>query len=302
MSEPGRPFDLDAFLGREAATVQEALARAMDRLAGRVPDVLLPPIRQGVLAGGKRLRPILCVAAFRACGGVGDPHDLAAALELIHGYSLMHDDLPCMDDAALRRGEPTPHTLFGERRTLQAGAVLIPAAALQAWEAAVGLGCPPERAREIVRELCRAAGAGGMVGGQALDLLAEGKSLSGEELEGLHRRKTGALLAASLRIGALAAGASVQVQAALERYGRAIGLAFQIADDILDATGSASDLGKHPSDATLGKSTYVALYGLEGARKRALGQSEAALSALSDAKLDDPALRSLATYVVDRRT
>jgi geranylgeranyl pyrophosphate synthase len=254
------------------------------------------------MSGGKRLRPILCVAAHEACARSLEPaaYDLAASLELIHAYSLMHDDLPCMDDAKLRRGRATTHRIHGEDVTMRAGAAMIPAAAIQALRACAALGCDREAARGVAGELMRAAGAGGMVGGQWLDLLGEDVTLSREELDGLHRRKTGALLACSLVMGARAAGAPERVREALRAYGRSIGLAFQIADDILDATQSADTLGKNPSDAALGKSTYVALYGLDEARALARREVAGALGALEGSGLDAPALAALARYVVER--
>ena len=302
--------DLEAHLAGEIAEVEAALARALEALEEVLPSVLSPDdaaelsvaVRHGVSGGGKRLRPVLCSAAYAACGGehTDAVYDLAASLEMIHAYSLMHDDLPCMDDAALRRGRATTHREHGETLTMRAGAVLIPAAALQALTAARRLGAPEERAREVALRLLEAAGAGGMVGGQWLDLLGEGRSLGAEELDGLHRRKTGALLAASLVVGATAAGAAPALVQALEAYGRAIGLAFQIADDILDATASADVLGKNPSDVELDKSTYVTLYGLDEARARARVQVDAALTALASAGIDAPPLEALARYVVER--
>ena len=219
---------------------------------------------------------------------------------MIHGYSLMHDDLPCMDDADLRRSEPTTHVEYGEDVTVRAGAALIPAAARQALESARRLECGEEGAHAATQALLEAAGAGGMVGGQWLDLEGEGKSLAAEELDGLHRRKTGALLTAALVMGAIGAGADESVVSALARYGRAIGLAFQITDDVLDATQSAETLGKNPSDADLDKSTYVLLYGLDEARARAQRQVDDALAALESAEIDEPVLTALARFVVER--
>ena len=205
-----------------------------------------------------------------------------------------------MDDAELRRGRPTTHLMHGEEPTIRAGAALIPAAAVQALDAALAMGCDADTARAASQVVMEAAGAGGMVGGQWLDLMGEGQHLGAEELDGLHRRKTGALLAASLLLGGVAAGAGQAVQDALLRYGRSIGLAFQIADDILDATQSAEQLGKNPSDEALDKSTYVSLYGLDEARARADAQVELAHGALSGAGLDAPALTALADYIVER--
>jgi geranylgeranyl pyrophosphate synthase len=296
---------LGVYLEQEGARVEAALERAVQGLSEPLRDhpQIGDALRHGVMSGGKRLRPILCVTAWGACRASSRPdeiYDLAASLEMIHAYSLMHDDLPCMDDADLRRGRPTTHREHGEEATMKAGAVLIPAAALHALAACDALGCSKEEGRAATQALLEASGAGGMVGGQWVDLLGEGQAFGPAELDGLHRRKTGALLAASLVVGAIAAGASPGVRDALERYGRAIGLAFQIADDILDATASADALGKNPSDAELDKSTYVSLYGLEDARRRARGQIDEALTALTEAEIESPALEALARFVVER--
>jgi geranylgeranyl pyrophosphate synthase len=303
---PGLPLYLEG----EARRVEKALERAVLGLEagaarGDTPGLdanVAAAIRHGVTGGGKRLRPILCISAYRACGGhdCDAAYDLAGSLELIHAYSLMHDDLPCMDDADLRRGRPSTHREWGEGLTVRAGAVLIPAAALEALGAARSLGRSEEEARGVVRRLLEAAGAGGMVGGQWLDLKGEGRGLGIEELDDLHRRKTGALLAAALTIGAAAAGADAVTEQAMERYGRAVGLAFQIADDILDATESAATLGKNPSDAALDKSTYVSLFGLEEARRRADEQVGMALTALASGSIASAPLEALARYVVER--
>ena len=295
-------FELAPYLTAQGAEVEQALERAVVVMEAALADDVGAAIRHGVMSGGKRVRPVLCVTAYRACGAEASPaaYDLAASLELIHAYSLMHDDLPCMDDAELRRGRPTTHKVHGEELTSRAGAVLIPAAALQAYRAASALGCGPDVAKRVASRLMEASGAGGMVGGQWLDLMGEGQALGAEDLDGLHRRKTGALLKASLELGALAAEAPGSVVEALSTYGRAIGLAFQIADDILDATSSAETLGKNPSDAELDKSTYVSLYGLDGARMRASEQVDTAIAALSESGIQAPALVALAGYIVKR--
>ena len=302
VAAPSGDFDLTSYLDEQGRRVGQALERALASLTPRVGSSLAAPLRHGLLTDGKRVRPILCVAAYAACGGRIEEgcYDLAASIEMIHAYSLMHDDLPCMDDAELRRGSPTPHRVFGARDTTRAAATLIPGAALQAWRASLELGCTDAVSRGIVRALARAAGAAGMVGGQALDLESEGRILSPDRLNRLHALKTGALLAAAPRIGGLAAAAGRRRIEALDRYGRALGLAFQIADDILDATSSAERLGKHPSDRALGKSTYVSLYGLDGARTRALRQVSLANRALADAGLDSPPMAAIAEYVVHR--
>ncbi len=299
----GAAMDLEALLRDERSELERALERACRWLSEELPEELFQPARHAVLSGGKRLRPILCVVAYRACGGFAGPeaYDLGAAIELIHAYSLMHDDLPCMDDADLRRGQPTPHVLFGEEATARAGLALIPAASLWALRASNALGVDEAVCRRIVRRLNGAAGAGGMVGGQALDLLGEGRCLDSDELDRLHRMKTGALLTASLVVGGMAAGASDTSLGGLESFGRGIGLAFQVTDDIQDATGGAADLGKHPSDSLLDKSTYVSLYGLEEAIRRAQELTDDATEALRRAGIDAPALIALASYVVERK-
>jgi len=295
-------FDLGAYLQTEAPRIEKALHDAVAEASDLLPVELERAVAHGVLSEGKRLRPVLCVAAYYACGGRSPKiPELAVSLELIHAYSLMHDDLPCMDDADLRRGRPTTHRVHGDEATARAGAALIPLAALRAWRGALAVGCSEVTSRTIVEELCRAAGAGGMVGGQALDLRAEGSVLDGAELDRLHRLKTGAMLTASLRIGALAAGASHAVLEALDSYGRAVGLAFQIADDVLDATATAADLGKNPSDADRDKTTYVGVHGLGEAAGRAREEVARARAALHQADVDDPALHALAQYIVERR-
>ena len=300
----GRPaIDLEALLRDERAEVERALETCVPVAGRRAPRRAVPT---GPPCGAQRWEtpsPVMCVVAYRACGGGTGPavYDLGAAIELIHAYSLMHDDLPCMDDADLRRGQPTPHTLFGEEATARAGLALIPAASLWALRASNALGANDAVSRRIVSQLNRAAGAGGMVGGQALDLLGEGRSLDSNELDRLHRMKTGVLLTASLVIGGIAAGAFDTTLAGLESFGRGIGLAFQVTDDVLDATEVAADLGKHPSDGVLDKSTYVSLYGLEEAMKRARVHAEEATEALRGAGLDATALIALASYVVERR-
>lgn len=293
---------LPAYLAAERLRVEPALERVVSQLEAELEADIGAAVRHGVMGGGKRLRPILCATAYRASGGTADGliYPLAVSLELIHAYSLMHDDLPCMDDAELRRGRPTTHVDHGEDVTARAGAALIPAAALQALSSAAELECGPEGGVDIARELMEAAGAGGMVGGQWLDLKGEGEALGLDGLNGLYERKTGALLMAALVVGGMGAGATDDVVEALRRYGGSIGLAFQIADDLLDATQSVETLGKRPSDAELAKSTYVGLYGLKEARDRARAHVDDALASLSSAGIDAPALKALALFVVER--
>ena len=294
--------DFEAFLDGQRTHVEAALRRCVAGLAEVAPASVHAAARDGVLSGGKRIRPLLAITAHIEVGG--DPtdalYDLAASVEVIHAYSLIHDDLPCMDDAELRRGRPTVHASHGVETAMVAGATLIPWAASWAHRASLRMGRTEAEARSIVAALLEAAGAGGMVGGQALDLLAEGASLSQEELAELHGLKTGALLAAALEVGARAAGASRSALDALAEFGRDLGLAFQVTDDVLDATGSAEVLGKRPSDAAFEKSTYVLLLGVEGARERAASLVARGLAGLDAAGLAAPRLRRLARLVIER--
>jgi len=246
---------------------------------------------------------MLVAAAYEACNGAGDCRFLAAAVEVVHAYSLVHDDLPCMDDDDVRRGRPTVHRAFGVPVAACAGVAMVPLAARCAFRGGLALGLPPAVAANIVRELMCAAGAGGMIGGQLLDLQAEGVALPLAELERIHRAKTGALITTAARVGALGAGANAAQLAAFDRYGAAVGLAFQIMDDVLDVTATTDELGKTAGrDAALKKSTYPALLGTDGARLRAATLIDDATSALRDAQLLTPPLEAIARYVITRRS
>lgn len=298
------PFDLNAYLKVERGRFETTLVAVVTNLLEDAPSVLAAPIQYALAAGGKRLRPILCVSAFRAAGGdAAAPgiYEVAAGLELVHGYSLVHDDLPCMDDDDLRRGRPSTHRRFGEEAATLAGAAMIPLACLAVERGGRRLGrTPPERA-VLVEDLCRGAGAGGMVGGQLLDLAAEGRDCTLEELEAIHERKTGALLAASARLGALAAGATSGRAAALDEYGRHVGLAFQIADDVLDVTAESAILGKAAgSDRKLEKATFASVIGVEGAVARARAEADAAIASLRAVGIADEPLEGLARFAVER--
>jgi geranylgeranyl pyrophosphate synthase len=287
----------------DRAAVEAALERLCDRHLDALPPSVASAIRYSILGEGKRLRPLLVLAAYRAAGGRDDASALASAVEIVHAYSLVHDDLPCMDDDDMRRGRPTTHRLHGANVAAVAGVVMVPLAARAAYDAARSLGLPEASSGAIVRELMRASGAGGMVGGQLLDLAGEGRALSLDELERVHRAKTGALIAASVRIGGIAGAADPAAARALDQYGAAVGLAFQIADDVLDATSTTAQLGKTAGrDAVLGKSTYPALLGVEGAVARARSLSERAHRALEDAGLLTPELARLANFVVERKS
>ena len=258
-------------------------------------------IRYSLLGGGKRFRGILLLAAYRAAGGTGDAAMLAAAIEIVHAYSLVHDDLPCMDDDDVRRGRPTVHKVYGVRAATVAGLTMVPLAASVAARAAVALAV--REPRRIVVELMRAAGGGGMIGGQLLDLQGEGKPLSLAQLEQMHRGKTGALVRAAAMLGGVAAGAAPEAIDALARFGDSLGLAFQIADDVLDVTSTTEVLGKTAGrDAALGKSTYPALLGVGGATDRANALVRDGCAALARLDLLTPALEGMAQFVVRRRS
>lgn len=287
----------------ERAAVELALGSLCARYLDGVPEAVAEAVRYSVLGGGKRLRPVMLLAAYRAAGGAGDATHLAAAAEVVHAYSLVHDDLPCMDNDDVRRGRPTVHRVFGVRTSTVAGLAMVPLAAWAAFDAALELRLPAHVCADIVRQLMRASGAGGMVGGQLLDLQGEGLPLSLEELECIHRAKTGALITAVVRIGGVAAGARGDRVRALELYGDAVGLAFQIADDVLDATETTSQLGKTAGrDAALRKSTYPVVLGVEGARARAAALADQACAALERVGLLTPALHRLAHFAVARRS
>jgi farnesyl diphosphate synthase/geranylgeranyl diphosphate synthase type II len=287
----------------DRALVQAALEGFCARHLDGLPAVAAEAVRYSLMGEGKRLRAILLLAAYRAAGGLGGAAELAGAVEVVHAYSLVHDDLPCMDDDDMRRGRPTVHRVYGVPVATTAALAMVPLAARCAIDASRALALPDPVCTRILRELMRAAGAGGMIGGQLLDLEGEGIALSLDQLERIHRAKTGALVTASVRIGGIAAGADDLVVEALGRYGAAIGLAFQIADDVLDVTATTDQLGKTAGrDLALHKSTYPALLGVEGAVARAGALVDDACGALRDAGLLTPALEHLARYTVSRRS
>jgi geranylgeranyl diphosphate synthase type II len=287
----------------ERSAVQTALDNVCVRWLGNVSPRTAEAIRYALLGEGKRLRAILLLEAYRACGGTGDAHDLAAAVEVVHAYSLVHDDLPCMDDDDVRRGRPTVHRVFGVSAATAAGLAMVPLAARSAWHAAKALGLPDDEAGAVVSDLMAASGGGGMIGGQLLDLEAEGSQLSLESLERVHRLKTGALITASVTLGARAARSSQAKREAFAKYGAAIGLAFQIADDVLDVTATTDQLGKTAGrDLELQKSTYPALLGVEGATARAVALVNEACAALESEGVLTAPLKALACFIVERRS
>jgi len=287
----------------------KALASYLADARARVDAVLAAAtrgdevVRYSLLGEGKRLRPTLVFAAHEALNGSSSAGvaELAAAVEVVHAYSLVHDDLPCMDNDDIRRGRPTAHRAFDVPRATRAGYDMVTLAARVLAQGLAALALPPGRRRQISLELFRAAGAGGMIGGQALDLEAEAKALPMEALEEVHRRKTGALIAASCVIGGLSAEGTTSHVEALRAYGEAIGLAFQIADDVLDATATSDQLGKTAGkDAAHAKATFVTLLGVGAARAEAERLAAKAVDHLRDAGLVSPILVELAHYIVTR--
>ena len=294
-------FDLKTYLSERKQLVDAALEKLFP-----VPDGLqkqvLEAARYSLFAGGKRLRPILCLAAAEVVGGSADSAMPAAcALEMIHTYSLIHDDLPAMDNDDFRRGKPTSHKVFGEAMAILAGDALM-TEAFEFAASAADYGFPPEKVLKVVRILVRASGYRGMIGGQVIDLECETREADLATVEYMHIHKTGALLSASLEIGAILGGGSGPQIAALRTYGHHFGLAFQITDDLLDIEGDADVMGKKPgSDAAKNKKTYPALIGLAQSRQAAREHVDAALCALGSFDAKAEPLRAIAGYLLVRR-
>jgi geranylgeranyl diphosphate synthase type II len=304
-ASPGAPqaFDFGAYLEAARLRVEAALDAS---LGPERPESLREAMRYSLLAGGKRLRPILCLAACELAGGSSEQAlSTAVALEMIHTMSLIHDDLPAMDNDDLRRGRPTNHKVYGEANAILAGDALL----TRAFEmvALRSPGVPAERLLAVVGELSLASGAPGLVGGQVVDLECEGKDVDLDTLEYIHLHKTGALLRACVLCGALIAGASEELLRALHTYARGIGLAFQIIDDILDVTASSEVLGKTAGkDLSADKTTYPKLLGLEESRQRAealVAEAKAALEPFAEGPDGAPKaapLLALADYITSR--
>ena len=300
------PFSLERHLELGQAEVERWLSERMDALAARVPPRLLEAMRYSLLGGGKRLRPILCRAFAQAVardgdrpgdedGGGAPVADAACALEAVHTYSLIHDDLPAMDDDDLRRGQPTSHKRFGEALAILAGDALLTEAF-----AMVSGGTEPFRA-QLTQELAQAAGAAGMVGGQVLDI-AEDRPAELSYLLRLHALKTGELIRVACRMGVIAGGGDLTALAAADRYGRAVGVAFQIADDLLDVSASAAELGKPTgADAAAGRHTFPAVLGMEQAKAMAHQQVQVAIEAVARLEPVPGPLAGIARYAVERR-
>lgn len=293
---------LHSYLEEKTLYIEKHLQGLLEREG--VPGSLYESMAYSLMAGGKRLRPMLVLAVLEALDKPlerGIPY--AAALEMIHTYSLIHDDLPAMDDDDLRRGKPTNHKVYGEATAILAGdALLTRAFGLIAEAYSNHPEVKPETVVSLIAELAKRAGARGMVGGQMADIEGEGKQLSLEELEYIHRHKTGDLLIAALIGGGYLAEATESQMAALARYGRMIGLAFQIQDDILNVEGDAVQLGKAVgSDADRKKATYPSLLGMDESKQRLLQLVSDAKGVLRDVGLGDSALILLADYVIERK-
>ena len=271
-------------------------------LEAEVPGPLGQALRYALGTRGKRVRPALVFASYRALGGDHPAiHRLATAVEVIHTYSLIHDDLPCMDDDDRRRGRPTTHVAFDPETATRVGYLLVPVAVEVLDHATEELGLEPPVRQAVARVLLDASGIRGMVGGQWLDLAAEGRTLGPDDLREIHLRKTAALIQGACLVGGLAAGAGPGPLDALGRFGLEIGLAFQVADDVLDATATTAQLGKTAGrDRSLGKSTYVSVYGVARAREEARRCVDRASAHLTEAGIDSAPLRSLARYIVQR--
>ena len=291
---------LDAALARWRTMIDAALDEILQP-GGDAPARLLEAMRYAVFSGGKRIRPVLALAACEAVGGTSAPAmPFACAIELIHTYSLVHDDLPSMDDDDLRRGRPTLHVVFGDAMAVLAGDALLTAAFRVAADGGRHGGLAPDRVLAIIAAIGVAAGERGMVGGQVLDIESAGKAADVQLVEAIHRQKTGALLGVAVETGALAGGATGETLEALRSFSRALGLAFQIADDILDAAPTAVTGKRAGRDAEHQKATYPAVLGVDGARRVAcdlMTQCHEALEPLGPA---GDRLRALASFVVER--
>jgi geranylgeranyl pyrophosphate synthase len=287
--------------GPDRVAIDRALESFCERYLAGLQTRVADAIRYSLMGEGKRLRGILFLRAYEAAGGTGDGSALAGAIEVVHAYSLVHDDLPCMDDDDVRRGRPTVHRAFGVAAATTAGLAMVPLAARCAADAAIEVGLDRDEAATIVRDLMIASGAGGMIGGQLLDLEGEGTPLGLEDLQRIHAAKTGALIAAAATIGGRAARTSAARRTALERFGADIGLAFQLADDVLDVTATTDQLGKTAGrDLALRKSTYPALLGIDGAKSRADALVREGCAALDEVGLLTPALDRIAHFTVER--
>jgi geranylgeranyl diphosphate synthase type II len=290
--------DLKSYLAAQAKQVDLALEGFLPKAKER-PGTIHTAMRYSVFAGGKRLRPVLCLAAAEACGGeTSDALAPACAVELMHTYSLVHDDLPAMDDDDLRRGRPTCHKVYGEGMAVLCGDALLTEAFI------VCATTPPTKrygTRDYISELATTGGSKQLIGGQVMDLEGEGRPLTKRELVRIHEAKTAALLTTSLRLGAMTANATPAKLEALTKFGRALGLAFQVIDDILDVTQTTEVLGKTAGkDQAVEKSTYPAILGLAASRKEAAKLTRAAMDALKPLGSKASRLREIASHLLQR--
>lgn len=292
-------MDLQVYLAEKTEIVNKRLLRLLPAV-GDYPQSLHKAMHYSLFAGGKRLRPVLVLAAAEAVGGdVEAAINTACAFECIHTYSLIHDDLPAIDNDDLRRGRPTCHKEFGEAAAILAGDALLTVAF---GLIAATKGAAPSAVLGAVSELAKAAGSTGMIGGQMIDIESEGQEVSFPVLEYIHIHKTGELIRASVRCGAMLGGAAEAELGSLTRYAEAIGLAFQIADDILDVEGSSEEMGKPTGgDQKKGKATYPAIIGLDASRQRAAELVEMAIEALSGFDARAEPLREIARYITVRK-
>ncbi len=291
-------MNLKTYLATRTAEVDAALDAFLPKAKQR-PATIHAAMRYSVFAGGKRLRPVLCLAAAEACGGeIPDALAPACAVELMHTYSLVHDDLPAMDDDDLRRGRPTCHKVYGEGMAVLCGDALLTESFIVLAKTAAS---KRYGAREYVAELAETGGSRKLIGGQVMDLEGEGKKLTQRDLVRIHEAKTAALLTTSLRLGGMTANASPAKLEALTKFGNALGLAFQVIDDILDVTQSTEVLGKTAGkDEAVEKSTYPAILGLETSRKEAARLTKAAMDALEPFGKKGVRLREIAAHLLVR--
>jgi geranylgeranyl diphosphate synthase type II len=295
-------MDIKAYLEQKRQDVDRFLDSVMPA-EDAPPANLHKAMRYSLFAGGKRVRPILTIAAYEAVGGSSPSIlPLASSLELIHTYSLIHDDLPAMDNDDYRRGKPTNHKVFGEAMAILAGDALLTMAFDIASRPDLVNGLDPHAQVRVIQELAAGSGDVGMVGGQVADIEAEGRDIDLATLEGVHRWKTGKLIRASVRIGGIAGGTRAEQVDRLTAYAEDIGLAFQIADDVLNVTGTREELGKDANtDASRGKKTYPTFFGVEGARKLAEERVASALQHLKDFDAKADPLREIARYITARK-
>jgi geranylgeranyl diphosphate synthase type II len=296
-------MELKAYLKEQCTRIDAALDGFLPK-ESELPHSIHKAMRYSVFAGGKRVRPILMLAACRAVGG--DPEralPAACAMEMIHTYSLIHDDLPAMDDDDFRRGNPTSHKVFGEAIAILAGDALLTEAFKLTSDPRFAGDSDPAGLLAVIHEIASCAGSHGMVGGQVVDMESEGNhEIDLATVQYIHTHKTGALIKASVVAGALLGGAAGQQLAAITRYGEAAGLAFQIADDILDIEGTTEEIGKDAgSDEARGKATYPAVMGVAAAREEALAMMDEALRALEIFGAEADPLREIARYIVQRK-